>query len=103
MNINDNETEKSLEVAFDEAMRNVYRSAKSDCNHTASRFNNMVLSLGGVAAAKKLLASPNFPTGLSELAACGCLHLSMEALVLDEKWKPLFTDAERAIAKRRIT
>jgi hypothetical protein len=103
MNSTDHETNKSLEDAFDEAMRNVYRSAKSDCNYTATRFHNMVCSIGGVAAAKKLLASPNFPTGLSELAACQCLHLSMEALVLDEKWATLFSETERTIARRRIT
>lgn len=96
------QTIKALEQKFDEAMRNVYRSAKSECGYTATRFMQMVQSQGGLSAAKQLLVSVTFPTGLTHLAECQCLHLSMEALVLDEQWADLFTEAEKRIAKRRI-
>jgi hypothetical protein len=93
----------ALEMKFDEAMRNIYRAAQSECGYTATRFMQMIQTHGGLVTAKRLLASTTFPSGLSQLAECGCLHLSMEALVLDEQWSELFTDAELKLAKRRLT
>ena len=47
-----------LEAGFHEAMVNVYRMAKSECDYTASYFIQMVRENGGLGAAKQLLRTP---------------------------------------------
>jgi hypothetical protein len=62
----------------------------------------MVSELGGLQAARTLLRDPGIPEGLSELYLRKRLDISMEALVLEERWQELFTDAERATAEERL-
>ena len=57
---------------------------------------------GGVGTAKRLLASEEPQTGLFELYYRELLHESMEAIVLQEKFRPLFTETELAEACRRL-
>ena len=44
-----------LEDEFDEAMMNVYRTAKEECDYIASYFRNMLHEHGGVETAHRLL------------------------------------------------
>ena len=62
----------------------------------------MVQQHGGVAAAKRLLFSPVAQSGLTKLWERERLDISMEALVVQERWKPLFSDAERQTARERL-
>ena len=57
---------------------------------------------GGVETAKGLLAKSEPQTGLFELWQLNLLHESMEAVVLQEKFKSLFTEDELAEAHRRL-
>jgi hypothetical protein len=91
-----------LEAAFDTAMRDIYHSALSECNYKAIRFRLLVAKHGGVSAAKQLLRARNHSEGLTKLWERGCLHLSMEQLVLRNRWRQLLTDDEREIARRRL-
>ena len=91
-----------LESAFDEAMRNIYQSALSECRYRATRFLQMVEQYGGVSAAKQLLHSPGHPEGLTKLWELRRLDLSMEALVLKDPWKTLFTEEDIRIARKRL-
>ena len=93
---------KDLDAAFDEAMRQIYRSALSECRYRATRFLQLVEQRGGVAAAKQLLQSPGHSEGLTKLWELHRLDLSMEALVLRAPWRDIFTDEELAIARRRL-
>ena len=43
-----------LEDEFDEAMMNVYRTAKEECDYIASYFRNMLHEHGGVETAHRL-------------------------------------------------
>lgn len=91
------------EARFHEEMIGVYKQAKRECNYNATYFLQMVAEMGGVLAAKKLLDSPDISHGLIALWNCGRLELSMEALVLQPEWQPLFTAEELAVAKKRLT
>ena len=91
-----------LELAFHEAMQNVYHLALSECKYKAARFLQIVENQGGMSAAKQLLNSQNHPEGLTRLWKEGRLDLSMENLVLQEKWASLFTQEELEVARSRL-
>ena len=91
-----------LEAGFHEAMVNVYRMAKSECDYTASYFIQMVRENGGLGAAKPPLRTPTASSGFARLWECGRLDLSVEAVVLNPRWRPLFTEVELANAKLRL-
>lgn len=90
-----------LEVEFTGAMRDIYRRAASELDYHPIRFLQLVEELGGTATAKKLLAEP-LQEGFTTLWEHGRLDLSMEALVLRQLWRPLFTEDELATARRRL-
>lgn len=90
------------EDRFHEAMLNIYDSALKECKYRAARFRRMVLEMGGVAAAKKLLATDKMQYGLYELFVCGRLDLTVETLVLQPESRELFTLEELTEAKRRL-
>ncbi len=92
----------SPEAEFHEAMLNIYKLALKECNYRAKAFLSMVVEMGGVAAAKKLLASDEMQSGLYELFNCRRLDLTMETLALQPKFHELFTIEELAEAQRRI-
>lgn len=90
------------DAAFHEKMVEIYEIAKAECKYNANRFYKMVQEHGGLAAAKRLLASSQYPEGLSRLWELGRLDISMEALVLKDPWNTLFTPAELAQARKRL-
>ena len=63
----------------------------------------MVNAHGGLAAAKMLLAAKHHPEGLTRLWEEGRLDISMEALVLRDPWRHLFSEEELSIARKRLT
>src|SRR5947209_5956004 len=95
-------TATSLEDEFKEAMIEVYRRAKVECNYNATYFLRMIGERGGLQAAKALLEVTSVSSGFTELYLCGRLDLTVEALVLQPRWKPLFTERELAIAASRL-
>ena len=66
------------------------------------RFLNMVQNNGGLEAARRLLASPSVGDGFVALWEVGRLDLSVEALVLQEPWRTLFTEEVLAVARERL-
>ena len=91
-----------LTSAFQEAIMDIYHTAKSECGYNAYYFRQMIIEHGGLEAAKRLLKSQGFSDGLTRLWECGRLDISMEALVLKKRWQPLFTDEELGIAGNRL-
>jgi hypothetical protein len=88
----------SLERAFKKAMYKIYDDAK-DAGHTAHRFREMIDDEGALRAASTLIAkSPS--TGFAALWELGRLDLTVEALVIQPKWSPLFTEAQQKQALR---
>ena len=97
-------SEDELERRFHRAMEDIYHAAKSNVGYTATRFMQMVQEQGGLSTARQLLAKTDKEVshGFTELALANRLDLSMEALVLQDEWKPLFSDTELATARRRL-
>jgi hypothetical protein len=62
----------------------------------------MVDKFRGVGAAKRLLIKQEIQEGLMKLWELQCLDQSMEALVIQERFRPLFSDQEIAEARRRL-
>jgi hypothetical protein len=91
-----------LTTRFDAAMRQIYDRARSECGYNATRFLQMLAEHGGVKTAKLLLDDHTMSEGLTALWERKRLDISMEALVLQEEWAPLFTDAERAAARTKL-
>ena len=57
---------------------------------------------GGVFAAKQLLDVSPVRSGLIELSEQGRLDLSVESLMLQARWKSLFSTDELKLARRRL-
>ena len=57
---------------------------------------------GGVFAAKQLLGISPVRSGLIELCEQGRLDTSVESLMLQARWKPLFSADELKLARRRL-
>jgi hypothetical protein len=92
----------NIESQFHQAMVDIYRKAKEECHYNATYFLQMVEEKGGLQAAKKLLAADDPQYGFTKLWGFGRLDLSMENLVLSNRFKGLFTEDELKTAKRRL-
>ena len=92
----------SLEIEFEGRMRQVYEDAKEHAGYNASRFLQMVNRRGGIEAAHRLLAAKATSPGFDRLFAAGFKHLCVEAVILEERFTPLFTHAEREVARHRL-
>jgi hypothetical protein len=91
-----------IEETFKGAMVDIYTRAVAECDYRPTRFLHTIEERGAVATAKALLHAPKASDGFATLWERGRLDLSVEALVLQNRWRPLFTDDERAIARKRL-
>src|SRR5215207_1381990 len=91
-----------LERIFHRAMIEIYEKAKRDAGYNATRFLQMVSELGGLGAARRLLAAPAVSDGFTALWERGRLDLTVETLVLSEQYRQLFTEEEREGAAARL-
>jgi hypothetical protein len=91
----------ALPEKFHEAMINLCTSAIQECNCQSISLS-MVVSLGGVQTAKRLLAGPVMQSGLFALSEHGRVDLSVESLVLEEEYRELFEPQELSEAKKRL-
>lgn len=91
-----------LEYKFNEAMKNIYVTAKKELGYNASRFIQLVTEIGGVAAAKQLISKPGGTYGFEILWEHHRLDLSVENLVLQSEFEALFSDEERKLCKDRL-
>ena len=87
---------------FNNDMIAIYRKTKEECNYKPSYFLQLVEREGGYAAAKQLLANKDTQYGLTKLYELNRLDLSMEALVVSEKYSCLFSEFEFKTAERRL-
>jgi len=93
----------SLEDEFHNDMLEIYEKAKV-YKYYARRYLQMVRRRGGLETAKILINKKITPTGFTELVKLGRTDLSVEALVISEKYKNLkyFTDEDRQKAADRL-
>jgi len=83
-------------------MRRGLQTLKRELNYNASRFAQMLGSLGGVGTAKRLLREDRYTEGFTTLWEKGRLEMSVEFFVLLPWYAPLCNDAERERARRRL-
>lgn len=100
--MSDTPTRGDIEKAFHSEMVAIYETAKRDLHYNATRFLQLVSTLGGVAAARQLLHTSQPSEGFTTLWDRGRLDLSVEAHVIDDRYAELFTDEERELARRRL-
>ena len=92
----------SIEQEFHQAMVGVYIRAKDECGYNAARFIQMVETLGGLAAARRLLSTDEAQAGFTELWQLGRLDITVECLVLQPRWRTPFSEQELARARHRL-
>lgn len=85
--------ERRLRSDLDQIVRTGYRPTV---------FQRMLGEYGAVQTAKRLLAATTMSDGFRHLWEHRLLHLSVENAVLDPDFEPLFTEAERGIARERL-
>lgn len=90
-----------LEAQFEQEMIGVYERAKKECGYNASYFLGLIREQGGLMAAKHLLNKP-VSEGYTRLFELQRLDLTVEALVVRNPWKTLFTPEEVKKAVKRL-
>ena len=100
--MNDEPGTNDVEDRFHRGMADVYQQAKDECDYTATRFLQMLAEQGGLGTARTLLGDSKTSDGFTALRKCGCLHLTVENLVLRSEFQELFTPAERETALNRL-
>jgi len=91
----------TLESEFDQAMRGTYEAARKR-GYVPTLFLQMLEEHGGLETARRLLAKSDAQSGLYRLWELQLLHESMEAQVVKERFRELFTETEIAEAHRRL-
>ena len=73
-----------------------------DFGYSPVRFERMIREHGGVGTAKRLIKSGDLQDGLERLKVEGRLDLSMESIMLEPEFQPLFTQQELDAAQWRL-
>ena len=92
----------TLEEQFQQEVMSGIESSKKELHYTPTYFLRMVYEHGAVQTAKMLLDNSEVQEGLMTLSILGRLDLSMEVMVLDRKYRSLFTYEERRSARQRL-
>jgi hypothetical protein len=90
------------EQEFHAAMFDVYRRAKDEYGYNATRFLEMLGEHGGLGTAHILLQAPGVSEGYTALWERGGLEVTVEAVVLNPKWRELFSADESKTARKRL-
>ena len=94
---------KTLENRFESDLINKMNIAKKQCKYYPTRFLQTLHEMGGVATAKRLIekarATGKQTDGFTRLFLEGRLDLTMEASVVEEQYRQLFTDDEIAYCR----
>lgn len=94
---------ETLMEGFDTAMMGIYQHALSEVDYKATIFLRMLHEHRGLETARRLIHSPKVSDGYTSLWELGRLDLTVEALIIDnEKYRPLFSDEEIAICRKRL-
>lgn len=93
----------NLEKRFHAAMLDFAHRSHREAGYNPTVIIDMIHKHGGVEAAKTVLHTEPVPEGYTNLWERKRLDLTVEALIHDHpEYHPLFTDEERAIARRRL-
>lgn len=90
-----------LEFQFNAEMYRVIKDSR-EAGYNPSYFAQMVDDRGGLATARKLIMDDTPSDGFTKLWEMQRLDLSVEAVALERRFAPLFTQAARMKARRRL-
>jgi hypothetical protein len=90
------------ENRFHDAMLEIYKRAKKEAKYNAKIFVGMVVERGGLDTARYLLNAATVSDGYTALWQRGRLDLTVERVVLEPEWQPLFSTTELQIAVDRL-
>jgi 5-methylcytosine-specific restriction protein A len=95
-----------LEASLEQELHGLYRRAGEEAGYWGKRFLGSLKRNGGLRTVRRMLRpqkAGRVDLGLSRLKEAGLAEeLSVEAIVLQRRFRPLFTDLERAEAARRL-
>jgi hypothetical protein len=77
-------------------------SQSRSLGYNPSEFERMLQAYGAVGVAKRLIKSGEIQSGFKALINLGRADLTMEAIMLEEQFKSIFTLQELAAAKWRL-
>jgi hypothetical protein len=89
-------------AALSQAMTDVYRRAKAEAGYHATYYLQMLAELGPLETARRLVLSTTPSDGFTTLWEKRRLDLTVEAVVLREEFKGLFSDEEVDAARSRL-
>ncbi len=94
----------SLETDLHSELLELYQRAGKGAKYWAHRFLRSVRKNGGLATAKRMLGprTTGQRVGLNALLKAGKPELTMESVILEPRFAPLFTDAELEAARQRL-
>ncbi len=92
---------EQLESKFAERIQDSIRQSRA-LGYPPTRFENMLLKMGALRLAKKLVISGDIQTGLKEVAKLGRKDLAMESIMLEPIFEKLFTVEELEAARWRL-
>ena len=91
----------TLEAQFDEAMMLIYIRALKEAGYKAGRYHQMLQENRGLETARILVLAEQPSEGYTELWHRKRLDLTVEALLMDPKWQPLFADEPHILERAR--
>lgn len=95
------EQNEGLSKEFHKALRTTYEEGIKR-GYYPVYFMQMLEKYGGVETAKRLLSTKEVQKGLMRLYELNLLSSSMEAFVIKEKFRPLFSEEEIEEANSRL-
>ena len=93
---------KASKEDLDQELESLYRRTGEATGYWPNYFLRSVRDNGGLAVARKLLAPGSVSSGFDKLIAARRADLSVEAVVLQERFSHLFTAPEREVARSRL-
>jgi hypothetical protein len=97
-----NDDLQDLNSRFNSAMLEIYERAGHELSYWATRYLQMLRRKGGIDTARYLLGQQATSDGYQTLREAGRLDLTVEALVLEAEFAPLFTAKELTTARQRL-
>lgn len=90
-----------VEAEFEQRLRDSIRESIA-LGYNPARFTEMFTTWGGVATAKRLVASGEIQDGIRRIVDLGHPELSMESIMLEPQFASLFTEGELQAARWRL-
>ena len=95
--------ELNLEEQLNARLLNAVNQAVNQGFNHPHNFTQMLANFGAIETVNRLLQGNNIAQGLTRLWELQLLHLSMEAIILQEPYCQLFTPEQLQIARTRLT